>query len=70
MTGYNGWSNRETWVVALWCSDQWECKEDVDATESWLSEELESINGPLRDMIDFHIIDWDELRNSVEEDEG
>lgn len=64
---YNGWSNRETWLINIWYNP--ETKSDID----WIEEELnrqydEMPDGALKDMLDINCIDWDELRNSLEDD--
>ena len=72
---YNGWRNRETWLVALWFEPT--TKSDVDYIEETLEEEfLEMIKFTFgstatiyTDMIDFHCIDWDELRDAQEDEE-
>ena len=64
---YNGWRNRETWLVNVWFNP--ETKQDID----WLEEELEEKYYKLetfwQDFIWFQDIDWDELRNAMEEEE-
>ncbi len=66
MSNYNGWRNRETWLVALWYSP--ETPADVDYLEETLNEELEAMpNGCLRDMCYLDAVDWKELRESVDE---
>lgn len=63
---YNGWKNRETWLVRCWYGDNWDCVEDVRVTEIILEEEYENLgNGILRDMINWEAIDWRELRSHV-----
>lgn len=62
---YNGWSNRETWLINLWFGDQWESESDVDSTQEFCEEELDKIPNWLQDFVDWRIIDWDELRNNV-----
>ena len=62
---YNGWSNRETWLINVWFGDQWESKSDVDSTQEFCEEELDKIPNWLQDFVDWRIIDWDELRNNV-----
>jgi hypothetical protein len=63
---YNGWKNRETWLVNLWYGDTWDCVEDVRITEILLDEKYEDLgNGIMRDMIDWQAIDWEQLRSHV-----
>jgi hypothetical protein len=72
---YNGWTNRETWLVGLWYNP--ETKADIDYLEETLEEEfLEMIKSTCgeaahfyTDMIDFHCINWDELREAQEDEE-
>ena len=65
---YNGWKNRETWLVRCWYGDTWTCVEDVDMTEILLEEKYEELgNGILQDMIDWEAIDWKQLRSHVAE---
>ena len=67
---YNGWSNRETWLVGLWCNP--ETIEDVDYLEQNLESEFyEMVGGESNiytDMINFHLIDWEELRESIKKE--
>ena len=67
---YNGWRNRETWLVNVWYNPV--TKSDID----WIQEHLEdqyytseALQGFWNDMIDFNAIDWDELRKAMEEEE-
>ena len=63
---YNGWKNRETWLVNLWYGDTWDCVEDVRITEILLDEKYEDLgNGIMRDMINWQAIDWEQLRSHV-----
>lgn len=65
---YNGWSNRETWLVNVWFSP--ETKSDVDYAEDVLNEQYNALpDGVLKDMIDLNSINWDELRDNCSEDE-
>tara|TARA_R110000824_G_scaffold222883_1_gene410663 strand:- start:264 stop:476 length:213 start_codon:yes stop_codon:yes gene_type:complete len=70
MNGYNGWSNKETWLVNLWYNP--ETKSDIDYIEETLESDLiEKLGGASNiymDFINFNLIDWDELRNNQEED--
>jgi len=76
MNGYNGWTNRETWLVGLWYNP--ESIDDVNYLEEWLPEEFDTMvkahygdkngaNSFFHDMIDFHAINWNELRGSIED---
>ena len=67
---YNGWRNRETWLVNIWYNPV--TKSDID----WIQEHLEdqyytseALQGFWNDMIDFNAIDWDELREAMEDEE-
>lgn len=63
---YNGWSNRETWLVNVWFNLITE--DDVAMAESVLTEQYDSMpEGPLKDMIDLGAVNWDELRESVQD---
>ena len=65
MTTYNGWRNRETWLVNLWYNP--ETVSDVDYLEETLTEELDAMeNGCLKDLCGLSEVDWSELRESVE----
>jgi hypothetical protein len=65
---YNGWRNRETWLVNLWYGDA--CI-DIDHVREILEEMVENLgNGILQDMLDLDCIDWDELRESWEDTDG
>ena len=61
---YNGWKNRETWLVNVWYGDNWTCREDVDLTQYLLEEMVGDLGyGILQDMIDLDCIDWESLRD-------
>lgn len=66
---YNGWRNRETWLINLHFGCHWERKSDVDATRDFCEESLNDIPHWLQDFIDWNIIDWDELKSHVADDE-
>lgn len=64
---YNGWRNRETWLVNLWYGDNWTCGEDVHATRYALEDMAEELgNGIFQDMLDLECIDWAELFNHAD----
>lgn len=70
-TTYNGWTNRETWLVTLWFGDMFasmqEDGEELDADRleaivlDYLDDTLGAEHGFVRDMLDVKSIDWDEL---------
>ena len=65
---YNGWRNRETWLVNVWYEPM--TKSDIDYLEQHLEDEYyEKLNGFWKDMIDFNCIDWESLREAQEDDE-
>lgn len=66
---YNGWSNRETWLVNVWFNP--ESKEDVRSAKACLEDQYDTLpDGPLKDMIDFSAIDWDELESAFSDEEN
>ena len=66
MSEYNGWTNRETWLVGLWFEP--ETISDVNYLEEYLSEEHEKLPGFFKDCIDLDAINWEELRESKIDD--
>ena len=73
MMTYNGWTNRETWLVNLWFNP--ETKSDIDYIEETLENdfleiiEKHALVNIYVDMIDFNCINWDELRAAQEDEE-
>tara|TARA_Y100001973_G_C5159546_1_gene312755 strand:- start:138 stop:347 length:210 start_codon:yes stop_codon:yes gene_type:complete len=64
---YNGWPNRETWLVNVWFNP--ETKSDIDYLEEYLEEEYYKFQGFWQDMIWFNDIDWDRLREAMEDED-
>lgn len=65
---YNGWSNRETWLISVWFNP--ESKVDVLMARETLEEQYDAIpDGPLKDMIDLSAVYWDELESAFSDDE-
>tara|TARA_R100000908_G_C3721495_1_gene124051 strand:+ start:764 stop:976 length:213 start_codon:yes stop_codon:yes gene_type:complete len=66
---YNGWRNRETWLVNIWYNPM--TKSDIDYLEQHIEDEFYEVlpNGFWRDMIDITCIDWESLREYCDEDE-
>ena len=66
MSDYNGWTNRETWLVNVWFEliDQ----SDVDQAQEIIQEAYDKAPDFLRDFINISHIDWDELRSACEEE--
>jgi hypothetical protein len=63
---YNGWTNRETWLVNVWYNP--ESREDVEAARYTLEEQYDSIpDGPLKDMVNLDAVNWEELLEHFEE---
>jgi len=72
-TDYNGWTNRETWLINL----HFEPRNEGDL--DWIKNELELVleriaekeslayGGFFGDFINLELINWDELKNHVEE---
>ena len=66
---YNGWTNRETWLVNVWFDPT--CREDVEAARYTLEEQYDAIpDGPLKDMVNLDAVNWDELLEHFENEEN
>ena len=67
---YNGWTNRQTWLINLWFSDNWESRDDVESSREYIEAQVyEELNLPdwLRDFISIDFINWDELKDHYPE---
>lgn len=65
MTTYNGWTNRETWLINVWFNP--ESKADVEFAREQLESDVSSLPAYLKDFIDDSVIDWDELLAQFED---
>lgn len=65
---YNGWTNRETWLVSVWFNP--ESRADVEFAREHIEEQYDNIpDGVLKDLCNISQIDWDELLNKFGEEE-
>lgn len=64
---YNGWTNRETWLINVWFNP--ETSGDVDFAKDKMESDLDALPDYLKDFVDFGAINWDELRASVTDSE-
>lgn len=69
MNTYNGWTNRETWLVNIWFMDGLDCEEEVSAEylEEMVMEYVYNQVpecGFVADMIDLGCINWNELADN------
>ena len=66
---YNGWTNRETWLINIWFDPG--TRQEVRDIRDLLQEELESkfgTSGFWIDFIDLDLINWTELEDSLDEE--
>ncbi len=78
MSGYNGWSSYETWLVNLWFGDHWTDEGDVQATRDYIEEMIDEQREKMPDwMVDLcglnHLdneINWHELEGHLDACEG
>lgn len=83
MTKYNGWKNRETWLVNIWFGDSFtaDAEEGIEITPDYIRETVEQYIedklgndwcGFIHDMMDLNAIDYDELaeHHKVADDDG
>jgi len=66
-TTYNGWSNRETWLIVVWYAPQ--SRNDIEYAKQDFEDRLNR-DSMLRDFINFEVIDWQELIDYVTDDSG
>jgi hypothetical protein len=64
---YNGWTNRETWLVNIWFEPQ--SREDVEMARYTLEEEYDKLPDFLKDFVYIDSVNWDELLEHFEEEE-
>ena len=75
MTDYNGWTNRNTWLINLWFGEiiREELEEDAALSPEKLENmvmdviqaEVELSSLMLRDFLDFEGINWHELWETI-----
>lgn len=63
---YNGWTNRETWLVNVWFNP--EIQSDLDYAKDILEEMKEALPPVMKDFVDLGSINWHELSQSVLQD--
>ena len=76
-TDYNGWTNRETWVINLWLGDYFQDVANegqqliADYIEETVWDMLEEANVPamFKDMINLNAVNWRELEQHYITDE-
>jgi hypothetical protein len=73
---YNGWSNRETWLVNVWFADDIHEPTTAETLELMVTDEIKealeatgAMAGFLRDMMNTQAINWDELAEHIEDPE-
>ena len=69
---YNGWTNRETWLVNVWFSPQTAddldyLQESLESAEDELKQSDNDISKCLADMCYLSEVNWTELREHVTE---
>lgn len=66
---YNGWSNRETWLINVWFNP--ESKGDVQSAKEVLEEQYDAMEaGVLKDMLSIEAIAWDELESYFDDEDN
>jgi hypothetical protein len=65
--GYNGWSNRATWLVCAWFEP--ESRDDVERARGLIEEAQDNIPAFMRDFLCTDEINWVELLEHFEEEE-
>ncbi len=63
MEKYNGWTNRNTWLLSVWYEPEY--KEDVEAIREDFESQLEQLPTMLQDFICGGCIDWEELESTL-----
>lgn len=64
---YNGWTNRETWLINVWYEPQ--TRADVEFIWEVVENQYDEMpDGPFKDMIDIMAINWNELLEQFKEE--
>jgi hypothetical protein len=66
-TKYNGWTNRETWLINVWFDPV--SPADVQMAREQLESDIDTLPEYLKDFINDGLINWDELEAHYEEAE-
>lgn len=64
---YNGFVNRETWLINLWFNP--ECKADVDMAKEVIETDVLNCPKYLQDFVSLYAINWDELYSLFTDDD-
>ena len=67
MSTYNGWTNRETWLVNVWFNP--ESREDVEAARNAIEEAEDNLPNFMLDFLCTRKIDWGQLLAHFDEEE-
>ncbi|MEH6637106.1 MAG: hypothetical protein V7700_16420 [Halioglobus sp.] len=72
MNTYNGWTNRETWLVNIWFMDSFDgervsAESLRDRVDEYVEEIVPSASF-VTDMLDLGLIDWTELADTHNSD--
>ena len=64
---YNGWTNRDTWLVKVWFGCGWVESADVQSTREFMEEQIDQLESWIQDFIDLDAINWAELEEHARE---
>ena len=64
--GYNGWTNRETWLINVWFDPQ--SAADVEMAREAFEETYDTLPDWMKDFVSDNI-NWEELASHFEEEE-
>ena len=67
MPEYKGWTNRETWLISIHFNLM--SKQDVNYAKDHMEELKEGLDPIIRDFLDLSLINWDELKEDMEDNE-
>lgn len=62
---YNGWRNRETWLVNVWFNP--ESKSDLCMARIAIEDAYDNMPDFMRDFCDIQAIDWEELASHFDD---
>ena len=64
---YNGWTNRETWLVNVWFNP--ESQSDLDYAKDSLQDMYDELPNVMKDFVDLGSINWNELAEHMSEEQ-